>query len=450
MPRPIRDEGRVASAWILSIVGHLVAFGLTGLALAGSLGKPPAPAITPPAPPQRDDDTVEIDLPRVVDGSLLAATTPASALPALPLARGGGEGQPRPDMTQRGRGGTDTAENPALNLADRDEELVLSPELRSRFDRSQIQRIRSARHRASLEDWRASREPMELTFIASGHSVTDRPERRAPSDRDPSAGARDSGAPRVRGGVLGAGELPAGVGEARREPGGPVEGADRASPGVGVRDGATGDDHRASAKLAFARPDVQEGTPSIPAAVQGRASDTVDAEQEVALALQSIVHASNAGGAIGAGHGGQNGAGPSGSGGVAGPGSTSRALGNGSGAGFDSNPRDRRRTDYIRRVTGKLFAATAHAFPRWAAAEGLQGISIVTFTILANGSVASVSVTRPSGIPELDENCRQAVLRVAPLDPLPPEMGQSYRWAFPFDFRNPAVLPKSAKAHTEE
>jgi TonB family protein len=449
MPRAIREEGRVASAWLLSIVGHLVAFGLTGLVLAGSLGQPAARPI-PPSPHPQSEDTVDIDLPRVVDGSLRAATAAAPALAALPLARGGGEGQPRPDMDHRGRGGTDTADEPALNLADRDEEMVLSPELRSRFDRSQIQRIRSARRRASLEDWRASREPMELTFVASGRSVTERPERRTPSDRDPSAGAGDHGAPRRQGGVLGAGELPAGVGEARREPGGPIEGADRSSPGVGVRDGATGEDHRASAKVAFARPEVQEGTPSIPAAVQGRPSDTVDSEQDVALAMQSIVHASNAGGAAGPGHGGQNGAGPSGSGGVTGQGSTSRALGNGTGAGFDSNPQDRRRTEYIRRVTAKLFAATAKAFPRWAAAEGLQGISIVSFTILANGSVASVSVTRPSGIAELDENCRQAVLRVAPFEPLPPEMGQSYRWAFPFDFRNPAVLPKSAKAKTEE
>ncbi len=449
MPRPIRDEGRVASAWMLSVVGHVVAFGLTGLMLAGSLGKPAVRPIPPPTP-SRGDDTVEIDLPRVVDGSLLAATTPAKRLPALPLARGGGEGQPRPDMDRRGRGGTDTADDSALNLADRDEDMVLSPELRSRFDRSQIQRIRSARHRASLEDWRASREPMELTFVASGSSVTDRPERPTPSERDPSAGAGDSGAPRQHGGALGAADAPAGVGDTRREVGGPIEGGDRASSGVGVRDGATGEDHRASAKVAFARPEVQEGTPSIPAAVQGRASDTMDAEQEVALAMQSIVHASNAGGAAGPGRGGQNGAGPTGSGGVAGQGSTSRAIGNGAGAGFDSNPQDHRRTDYIRRVTRKLYAATAHAFPVWAAAEGMQGLSIVTFTILANGGVASVSVTRPSGIPELDENCRQAVLRAGPLDPLPPEMGQSYRWAFRFDFGNPAVLPKSAKARAEE
>ncbi len=449
MPRAIREEGRVASAWLLSLVGHGVAFGLTGLVLAGSLGRPPEPAIAP-APPVPLDDTVEIDLPRLADGSVLGAATAATALPALPLARGGGEGRPRPDMDHRGRGGTDTADDAALNLADRDEGMVLSPEMQSRFDRSQIQRVRSALRRASLEDWRASREPMELTFLASGRSVTVRPERRTPSDRDPSAGAGDHGAPRRQGGVLGAGEGAAGVGEARREVGGPVEGADRSSPGVGVRDGVTGEDHRASARVAFARPEVQEGTPSIPAAVQGRASDTVDSEQEVAQALQSILHASNAGGFTGAGRGGQSGAGPSGSGGVAGQGSTSRALGNGTGAGFDSDAHDRRRTDYMRRVRSRVAAATGRAFPAWAAAEGLQGIAIVTFTILANGSVASVSVTRPSGIAELDENCRAGVLRAAPFDPLPPEMGQSYRWAFPFDFRNPAVLPKSAKPRTPE
>src|SRR6185436_389320 len=123
-----------------------------------------------------------------------AAATPAE-LPALPAMRGGGEATPRPDIGVRGRGGDDTSPDPALNLADRDEQLLLSPEIRSRLDRSQIQRIRSSKHRASREDWRASREPMELTFLASGRAGT-RPERRTPADSDPSAGARDSGAPR--------------------------------------------------------------------------------------------------------------------------------------------------------------------------------------------------------------------------------------------------------------
>ena len=47
-------------------------------------------------------------------------------------------------------------------------------------------------------------------------------------------------------------------------------------------------------------------------------------------------------------------------------------------------------------------------------------------------------------------NLSGSAIRAAPFEPLPPEMGQSYRWAFPFDFRNPAVLPKSAKPRTPE
>ncbi len=73
----------------------------------------------------------------------------------------------------------------------------------------------------------------------------------------------------------------------------------------------------------------------------------------------------------------------------------------------------------------KLHPLWADAFPKWAAAEGLQGTVIVTFVIRADGTVGSASVTRPSGIPEFDENCRRAVLRGSPYPPVPPELGES-------------------------
>src|SRR6185369_16728195 len=165
-----------------------------------------------------------------VDGSLAGTAAPMAEPPPAPLQRGGGEGTPRVDNGSRGRGGTDTASDPALNLADRDEHALMSPEIRSRIDRSEIQRIRSSKKRESREDWRASREPMELTFLASGRrgNRTDRPERRTPSDRDPSAGARDQGAPHRVGGALGSAPLPPGVGIAARDVGGPNEGAAQA------------------------------------------------------------------------------------------------------------------------------------------------------------------------------------------------------------------------------
>ncbi len=242
-PRAIREQGRVASAWALSIVGHLVALGLGGLLVAASLGRR-APADTGVAAPPPADDVVEIELPAVVDGSQLIGVPPPPELPSAPLTRGGGEAMPRLDSGHAGRGGTDTSPTPAINLADRDEELLLSPEVMSRLDRTQIQRIRASRRRASREDWRASREPMELTFIAEGHDPRRiRPEHRTPSEHDPSAGARGWGPVQRLGGALGAAEMPLGFGERPRLTGGPVEGMDRASSGAGVRDGAPGEDH---------------------------------------------------------------------------------------------------------------------------------------------------------------------------------------------------------------
>jgi TonB family protein len=447
-PRTIPERGRVASAWAFSVVGHAVALGLGGLLLASSLDRRvPVATVTPPPAPQKED-VVEIDLPTVVDGSQLLRPPPPPQLPSEALPRGGGEAMPRLDTGHAGRGGTDTSSTPAMNLADRDDELLLSPEVMSRLDSSQIQRLRASRRRASREDWRASREPMELTFLAEGRRDVrpDRPEHRKLSASNPSAGGRAWGPVARQGGALGAGELPPGIGEQARLVGSPIEGSAHASAGRGVRDGAPGEDHRDTALVAFARPYVNEGTPSVPSDVRDRPTDNVDAEQQVALRMQSILHASNAGGAAGPGTGGQAGRGAAGSGGKDGPGSISHALGTGQGDGVDVDPRDRRRSEYIRQIHAKLGPHT-----QWrqlisvaTAAEGVQGVVTVTVTILADGSVAAASLTRSSGTPELDENYRRAVLKAAPFGPLPPELGTTFRLALPLDLRNPAVRPRTA------
>jgi TonB family protein len=122
-------------------------------------------------------------------------------------------------------------------------------------------------------------------------------------------------------------------------------------------------------------------------------------------------------------------------------------MGTGTGAGVDVDPRDKRRTEYIRRARSKI--GRFWSFPKWAALEGMQGTAIVTFTIHANGTVSGVSVTRPSGIPEYDEICRKAVLSAAPFEPLPSELGSTFRWSMPFEARNPAVRPKSVSGAAE-
>ncbi|WP_437840994.1 TonB family protein [Sorangium sp. So ce1153] len=457
MAQRSRDDGRrIASAWALSVAAHAGLLGAGALIVAGSLSAREVALARTVGSPAATRAPIEIELPVVSDGTLDSAAAVAPERPAR-LARGGGEGAARPDTGASGRGGTDAAELPALNLADRDDATFLSPEVRSRLDRSQIQRVRSSSQRASREDWRASREPMELTFLAGGRAGS-RVERRASAERDPSMGARDRGAPERRGSARGAAATPAGVesaadalgapgttlpvGASPRAAGGAVEGGERASAGLGVRDGRPGDDHRDSAAVPLARPMVAAGTPSVPADVAGRPNDTLDSEQEVATAIQSLVHASSAGGARGLGPGGEAGPGATGSGGVARAGSRSSALGSGRGRLLDNDPLDRRRSLYMRQVMAKLDPLWADAFPKWAAGEGLQGTVIVTFVIRADGNVGSASVTRPSGIPEFDENCRRAVLRGAPYPPVPPELGESFRWSMPFEARNPAVLPK--------
>ncbi len=445
--RVIPEGGRVASAWFVSILAHLVALGLGGLLVAASLGRRgQVEGQARPALPQ--DDTVEIELPTVVDGSLLVNPTPLRDPPPVAVARGGGEAMPRLDTGHKGRGGDDTSPTPALNLADRDDDMLLSPEVMSRLDRSQIQRLRASSRRASREDWRASREPMELTFLAMGHDAkSTRPEHRRPAAFDPSSGGRSWGPAQREGGALGAADLPVGVGESARQVGGPVEGGEHASSGRGVRDGAPGHDSRDTARVANARPMVNEGTPSVPSNVRDRPTDNQDSEQEIATRMQSILGSSNAGGSAGVGRGGQAGAGPAGAGGTVGPGSTAHALGTGQGDGIDVDPRDRRRLDYIRQIHAKLAPYTAwrKLISVSAAVDGVQGVVVVTCTILADGTVAAATLTRTSGVPELDENYRRAILKAAPFGPLPPELGTTFRLALPLDMRNPAVRPRSAK-----
>lgn len=432
------DGPRIASAGVLSVVVHLGILALGGALLARTTRQAPIIAqrgFVVPVP----DEVVEIDLPALSDGAIEGKLV---EIPAVAVPRGGGERTPRPDTRTAGRGGTDTATAPATNLADRDDRLSLVSEVPSRIDRNQVQRIDSAEARASREDFRASRDPMELTFLASGRSGS-RPERRQYAVRDPSSGGRASGRASRLGGALGAAPLEQGGLENARPVGGAVEGVAAPSMGAGVRDGAAGKDARASAEVPLARPMVSPGTPSVPADQEGRPQDSVDSEQEVALAIQSIVHASTAGGAPGPGSGGQTGPGPTGSGGDRGAGSAAPALGTGQGSGTDVNALDRRRTDYLRRVLSRIHPLWRDAFPKWAIAEGLGGTVIVSFVIGADGHVDSARVTRPSGIPEFDENCRRAVLRAAPFDPLPPELAPRLSWSMPFDAKNPAVRPRN-------
>jgi TonB family protein len=341
-------------------------------------------------------------------------------------------------MDRAGRGGSWRADSAALNLADRNDGLTLSREVTSRIDRDQIQRLATSKDRASQDDRRATPHPMELVFLATGSG--DVAERRPSARANPSRGAMRAPAAGVLGGELGAAPLESGGIEPTRDPGGDRAGSERASPGTGIEHGVPGHDHRASAAVAMGRPLVTQAAPSVPANQSGHPRDTVDSEQEVAMTVQSIVHASTAGGLLGGGPGGEEGAGPSGSGGPSGEGSRAAPFGGGAGLFTGLSDEDPRISAYTRSVRAKIDPLWGNAFPKAAALEGKQGRVIISFVIHRDGHVDDVRVTRPSGFPEYDENVRLAVLRAAPFDPFPPSIpGPSRRWNITFDANNPVV-----------
>ncbi|HKQ68639.1 MAG TPA: energy transducer TonB [Polyangiaceae bacterium] len=367
-----------------------------------------------------------------------AVGSPSEALPMVP---GGGEPLARPDVTRRGRGGSDRADSPALNLSDRDEGLTLSRDVTSRLDREQIQRLATSRERQSYEDRRSTTHPMELVFLASGLGRLE--ERRPVAALNPNRGALRADAPSVLGSLPGAAPAEPGAPEsphASGSGGGALAGREHPSPGLGVLASSPGPDHRRSAAVALGRPLVTKAAPSVPAEHAGRPADTVDSEQEVASAIQSLVHASTAGGRPTGGPGGQDGPGPAGSDGSDGPGSRARPFGGGAGPFTGLSDSDPRISGYQRGVLAKIYPLWENAFPKSAALEGKQGRAIIALQIYADGHVADVKVARPSGFPEFDENVRMAVLRAAPFAPFPSNLpASSMRWSITFDANNPVV-----------
>jgi hypothetical protein len=382
--------------------------------------------------------TIAIDLPGVSEGTL---ASDREAVPeGEPPSRFGGAAIARVDTGSPGAGGDMTGRR-ATNLAAMNEDLKLDPDLLDRLDRDQVQRLRTGSLRTTHEDRRATTRPMELTFLASGKG--ERAERRTDTKVDPSRGSMRSGAPSAIGGEIGANE------EATGGPGGPA-GAERSgrllgSPGVGVRRASPGNDHRNAARIAFARPSVAEGAPTIPGIWSGRPNDTVDSDQEVANAVRSLVHASVAGGLAGEGRGGSGAGGdPGAGGGSAGRGSVASPLGSGDGELVDWNTSDPLLVPYFRKIHAKVGPLVANAFPKSAILELKQGTVILEVTIAADGAAkVSWPPARPSGIDEFDRNCAEALRRASPFDPLPASIHQTGRTMLriraPFTAKSPIL-----------
>ena len=358
-----------------------------------------------------------------------------------PFAHGGAT-VARVDTGNTGRGGQTTGAR-AVNLAAIDDALQLSPDLTSRLDRDQHQRMKTAKMRTAREDRRSTTYPMEATFLATGEGEHE--ERRPSAAFDPSRGSLRSPRPAsVLGGHAGTRQRDAFEGPGAT-PGASQPGQLVASQGVGVRDGLPGTRHAQAARVAMGRPAVAEGAPSVTATFRGRPNDTVDSDQEVASLVQSSVHASFAGGLAGVGRGGSTGPEPDpGAGGAHGRGSTSSTMGSGDGDVFDWNSSDPMLLPYFRKLHAKIDPLWADAFPRAALLELKQGTVILEFTIGLDGGVrVSWPPIRPSGIDEFDKNCADAIRRAGPFEPIPAALREpgrtSLRIRAPFVAKNPIV-----------
>jgi TonB family protein len=350
----------------------------------------------------------------------------------------GGEAVARLDTGSTGRGGDTRALSPALNLADRDDRMRLSPDLLSRLDRDQLQRLRVAPARQSWEDQRSTTHPAELTLVVTGAGMV--LERRASSPWEPSRGVLRSPSASVRGSEPGAGSA-SDASESDRRVGGAQLGSLEGAPGEGVLSARAGVDHRVSAPIGSARPEVTRAAVAVPAIDPARPKDDVDSEQEVATTVRSLVHASTAGGLTGEGQGGSGTGGEAGAGGARGSGSNARPMGLGEGDVFDYWTSDPRFLPYFRQIHAKIDPLWANAFPKSALLELKQGTVILEFTVFADGRVlVSWPPVRPSGVDEFDRNCAEAIRRARPLPPIPRELGlRSVRIRAPFAADNPIV-----------
>jgi TonB family protein len=386
------------------------------------------------------DAVVAIELPTFSEGTLLAdrEVVPEGTAPTAH----GGATIARVDTGTLGRGGQATGAR-AVNLAAVDEDMRLSPELTSRLDRDQQQRLKTATFRTTREDRRATTNPMEVTFLATGKGEHE--ERRPSAESDPSRGSLASPRPAsVRGGHPGTRDVDQVEGPGAT-PGAMQRGQLVASPGVGVRNGEAGARHAEAARIAQGRPAVAEGPVTITGSFRGRPNDTVDSDQEVASIVQSAMHASFAGGLAGDGRGGSNGpASDPGAGGTQGRGSTARVLGTGDGDVFDWFTNDPMLLPYFRKIHAKVDPLWRDAFPKSAMLELKQGTVIIEFTIAADGSArVTWPPLRPSGVDEFDKNCAEAIRRASPFEPIPAALREagrsSLRIRAPFVAKNPIV-----------
>lgn len=411
----------------------LHASGLAGGAwlLAQSLrGSPPPAAVL--APPTALELEADLALPEVA--ALGPESNEPSTLPPPLEVTTGGRHAPRPDLEHPGRGGERTSAEAATNLVSSIDPIALERDPETQRDRSQVSRLRTANHRESRDDRRATPTPMELTFLATGPGHVRA--RRAYAATDPARGiVSGSVASTVGTKVGGQGATDVGA-EPDAAAGSAVAGSDSNRFGQGAPDGRDAQEFHAAARVLFARPLVPAARAAVPTETRGRPNDTLDSNQEVAAKVSSLLHASSAGGEVGPGVGGDRGGGLPGAFGASGLGSRSSPSGAGFGKDFADDPGF---SGYSRALTNQLSRVLAKAFPDWAIEQGRGGHVIFEMTLSAAGKPTGVRLVRPSGVGEYDDNVLRAVRAVPSFGRLPQGYGAPAQFRVSWDALNPVV-----------
>jgi len=380
---------------------------------------------------------------------------------APPLRPGGRRSAQNIDARSRGEGGDSTGAHGVILLMHRADQVTLQDSPLNALGVAQTQRIATSADRATRDSRRATPNPDDQAFLASGSG--DHRERRPLADVDARAGARIAPATSRAGATQPSTPLPSGrslpsgpfavsvsgtadgsvEGSRTERPGESVpQGGARQSPGEGIVHGR-GVQASEAAHVAYGRPPVDRGPAATPAAeVDPRIRDNADAELLAAQMVQSWVEATERSGPeAGAGRGGVGGGGRPGSGGGQGEGGQAVSYGPGAGDFASLDTSDRRYVRWLleqrRRVTERL------SFPRARELAMDQGTTVFRFTVMRNGRLlGQPDLVRSSGFDDFDRAALAAIERSLPFSPLPNDLApgmNGLRVTMPVQFDNPMV-----------
>ena len=330
-------------------------------------------------------------------------------------------------------------------LTDRDDRVAMSENVPNSLDEDQVQRIDTGEVRSTWDDRRATPHPGDDDWVASpprpGDAIARNvspadPARGDPIRADtPAGGTPIAAVEGLRGAPGDQGEEPLAAREA-------VE-ASVVPPGaIEARSGRPdGDDEGPIATeevAAWQRPDVSEGSASVPAPVHDtRTRDNRNGRLWNSHFYRSYTDASLVSGTAAAGSGdGSRGSGR----GLAGRGAGARGVGadRRGPAWISFRTGDPRYLGYFRQIHRRIDPLWRAAFPIDLRLSHDQGLVIIGFVLHRDGTVTGVRVLRQSGHPRFDANVVAAVEDAAPFLPIPSEISDdALHVSAPFHFSNP-------------